>query len=86
MKITQNSHCMQNYCIAYKVIKSHLDHNFSKVKILLINYCNAFNILVICKRTFPKEKTFIIDMLRYLIYIKKYENTFYNIRHAKLKI
>ena len=93
---------MQNYCIAYKVIKSHLDHNFSKVKILLINYCNALNILVICKilinycnalnilvickRTFPKEKTFIIDMLRYLIYIKKYENTFYNIRHAKLKI
>ena len=51
------------------MIKSHLDRNFSKVKILLINYCNALDILVICKITFPKEKTCIIDMWCYLIYI-----------------
>ena len=59
--------------------------NFSKIQILLIN-SNALNILVIYKRTFPKEKTCIIDMLCYFIYIKKYENTFYNIVRAKLKI
>ena len=57
------------YILCYKVIKSHLDHNFSKVKILLINYCNALDILVICKRTLQKDKTCIIDMLCYLIYI-----------------
>ena len=44
------------------------------------------NILFICKRTFPKEKKHIIDMLCYLIFIKKYENTSYNIVCAKLKI
>ena len=37
------------------------------------------NTLVIGKRIFPKEKKSIIDMLCYLIYVKKYENTFYNI-------
>ena len=31
---------------------------------------NALNILVICKITFPKEKTCIIDMLCYLIYVE----------------
>ena len=31
---------------------------------------NAWNILVICKRTFPREKTCITDMLCYLIYVK----------------
>ena len=44
------------------------------------------NTLVIGKRIFPKEKKSIIDMLCYLIYVKKYENTFYNIVLAKLKI
>ena len=33
---------------------------------------NALNILVISKRTFPKEKACIIDMLCYLIYVKKF--------------
>ena len=46
---------------------------------------NVLNILVICKRTFPKEKACMIDMLCYLIYVKKFENTFYNIVRAKLK-
>ena len=53
-------------------IQAHLDCNISKIYILLIN-SNALSILVICKRTFPKEKTSIIDMLCYLIYVKKYE-------------
>ena len=43
------------------------------------------NILFIYKRTFPQEKKHIIDMC-YLIFIKKYENTSYNIVCAKLKI
>ena len=47
---------------------------------------NALNILVICKRTFPKEKTCVIDILCYLCYVKNYENTFFNIVRAKLKI
>ena len=46
---------------------------------------NVLNILVICKRTFPKEKKYIIDMLCYLTYVKKFENTFCNIVRAKLK-
>ena len=46
---------------------------------------NVLNILVICKRTFPKEKKCIIDMLCYLTYVKKFENTFCNIVRAKLK-
>ena len=56
------------YILCFKVIQSHLDRNFSKVWILFIN-SNALNILVICKRTFPKEKACIIDMC-YLIYVK----------------
>ena len=50
----------------YYVMLSHLDCNFSKI---LIN-SNALNILVTCKRRFPKEKTHIINMLCYLIYVK----------------
>ena len=71
----QNQVCM---------IQLHLDCNFSKIQILLIS-SNVMNILVICKRTFPTEKTCIIDMLSYLIYVKKYENTFYNMVRAKRK-
>ena len=52
----------------------------------MLYFMNALNILVICKRTFPKEKTYTIDMLCYLIYVKKYQNTFCCIVHAKLKI
>ena len=47
-------------------MQSHLECNFSKILILLIN-SNALNILVISKRTFPKEKACLTDMLFYLI-------------------
>ena len=48
------------YILCYKVIQSHLDYSSSKIKILLIN-SNVLNIPVICKRTFPEERTCIID-------------------------
>ena len=52
----------------------------------VVLYMNALNIMVICNGTFPKEKACTIFMFCYLIYIKKYENTFCNIVRAKLKI
>ena len=68
LEITIYPDQIKYYILCYKVIQSHLDCDFSKIQILLIN-SNPLNILVICKRTFPKEKTCIIDMC-YVIYVK----------------